>query len=345
VVRTTQVDDFDDRFSGDRGGEVGQDPADSVLDWTDRQTGPVNTASPAPGLSVRPLVASDARAVFELIAAQESHDIGTAEIELEDIESDWSRPSHDLATGSIGVFNGLSLVAYAETVGVDRYDAAALPSYRGRGIGTWLAQWIQARGRLRGAEVMGMPVPKGSDGDRLLASLGYFVRWTSWVLRLPAGRSVDPRPLPDGYALRLATPEDYEAVWTVIEDAFLEWSVRDRVPLADYAAQVWNRPGFEPWHLQVVTGAGGEIVGAINCWNTTTDGKLDTYVSKVAVARAHRNLGLAQVLLVGAFAAGRSRGATTGSLSTDSRTGALSLYEKVGMEPASTWLHRAIKLD
>jgi len=29
---------------------------------------------------------------------------------------------------------------------------------------------------------------------------------------------------------------------------------------------------------------------------------------------------------------------------TDSRTGALTLYEKVGMAPSSVWLHRAIKL-
>ena len=31
-------------------------------------------------------------------------------------------------------------------------------------------------------------------------------------------------------------------------------------------------------------------------------------------------------------------------LSTDSRTGALSLYEKVGMEVVAVWLHRSIAL-
>ena len=35
----------------------------------------------------------------------------------------------------------------------------------------------------------------------------------------------------------------------------------------------------------------------------------------------------------------------TSELSTDSRTGALGLYEKVGMKVTSTWVSRAIKLE
>jgi hypothetical protein len=49
-------------------------------------------------------------------------------------------------------------------------------------------------------------------------------------------------------------------------------------------------------------------------------------------------------MLVDAFAAARSHGATHSGLATDSRTGALSLYEKVGMRVTSTWLNRAIDL-
>ena len=37
-------------------------------------------------------------------------------------------------------------------------------------------------------------------------------------------------------------------------------------------------------------------------------------------------------------------GATVSELSTDSRTGALGLYEKVGMQVTSTWVNRAIDL-
>lgn len=45
-----------------------------------------------------------------------------------------------------------------------------------------------------------------------------------------------------------------------------------------------------------------------------------------------------------AFAEARQRDATRFELSTDSRTGALSLYEKVGMRVTSVWVNRAIDI-
>ncbi len=74
------------------------------------------------------------------------------------------------------------------------------------------------------------------------------------------------------------------------------------------------------------------------------DGKRETYVSAIAVHKDHRNRGLAQALLVAAFSSGREHGASSSCLSTDSRTGALSLYEKVGMVTDSVWVNRAIDL-
>jgi len=298
------------------------------------------------GLTCRPLVPSDSRAVYEVIAAQEKHDIGSIEIEEADLVGEWQRPSHDLTASSVGVFDDEgTMVAYAEYLGEERYDAAVRPSARGRGIGTALARWAQGLARSRGAKVLGMPVPEGSPSDRLLTELGYYVRWTSWVLKLPEGRTIAERPLPAGYALRVATEADYPAVWNTVEDAFLEWSARRRQSFEDCAAETWLRPGFEPWHLQVVTGPDGAVAGTVYCHNSPfEDGRLETFVSRLAVGREHRHRGLAQALLVAAFAAGREHGAVTSSLSTDSRTGALSLYEKVGMETTSVWLHRAIDL-
>ena len=52
-------------------------------------------------------------------------------------------------------------------------DVFVLSSHRGRGIGTHLAHWVQDLARSRGVAVLGMPVPEGSAGDRLLAALGY----------------------------------------------------------------------------------------------------------------------------------------------------------------------------
>ena len=292
------------------------------------------------GLVTRPLERTDARAVFELIAHQEQADTGTVEIEEADIVADWSRPSHDLAASSVGVFDGETLVAYGELMGADRCDAAVEPSYRGRGIGTWLAGWLREAARRRGSTVLGMPVPVGSPGDRLLDSLGYHVRWHSWVLRLPEGRVVSHRELPPGYAVREAVATEHRAVWTVLEDAFLEWSVRDREPFEDFAAAVLGRPGYQPWNMRVVTDASGAVVGAALVFVSG-----DTaYVARLGVRKDERNRGLAQALLVDGFAVAREHGATVSELSTDSRTGALGLYEKVGMVVTMTWVNRAVQI-
>lgn len=293
------------------------------------------------GLSERPLVMSDARAVVEVMAAQEAHDTGEVSIEEADILGDWGRPSYDVSAGTVGVLDGDRLVAYAEMMGADRGDAAVHPEYRGRGIGTALAHWMQAKAREAGSSVIGMPVPQGSPGDRLLAALGYQVRWESWVLRLPADAEVPPRDLPAGYAIRAATPTDHEACWTVVEDAFLEWSERERMPLEDWLATVVGRRGFEPWNLRVVTDPAGAVVGATQVF-LAGDSAAEGYVNKVATRRDQRGRGIAQAMLVDAFAVARGHGATTFGLDTDSRTGALGLYEKVGMVVAATWVNRAI---
>jgi GNAT superfamily N-acetyltransferase len=293
------------------------------------------------GLTSRVLTMDDAQSVYDVAAAQEQADIGKVEIEPADIISDWSRPSWDVATHTIGVFDGDRMVAYGEITGHDRGDAAVHPDYRRRGIGTAIAGWMQETAKALGGQGYGSPVPEGSPGDRLLEKLGYRVRWTSWVLDLPEGKEIEERRLPDAYAVRAAEPGEYPKVHEVIEDAFLEWSERDRQSYDDFEASVIGRPGFEPWNLRVVTDAAGEVVGT--AWVLLSPEPVtQAYVQFLAVRKDQRNQGLAQALLVDAFAQGRAHGALRSSLSTDSRTGALSLYQKVGMEVGDVWVNRAI---
>jgi ribosomal protein S18 acetylase RimI-like enzyme len=293
------------------------------------------------GLTSRVLTMDDARAVFEVAAAQEQADIGKVEIELADIVSDWSRPSWDVATHTIGVFDGERMIGYGEITSHDRGDAAVHPDYRRRGIGTALASWMRRTSQRLGGTGYGTPVPEGSAGDRLLAKLGYRIRHTSWVLALPEGKEIEERALPDGYAIRAARDDEYPAVHDVIEDAFLEWSVRERESYEDFHASVIGRPGFEPWNVRVVTDADGAVVGTALVI-MAGDPATEAYVERLAVRRDQRHRGLAQALLVDAFARGREHGATRSALSTDSRTGALSLYQKVGMEVGDVWVNRAI---
>ena len=290
------------------------------------------------GLDLRPLELADAGAVAALIAAQELHDVGEVVIEEADIVADWQRPSYDVHGSTVGVFAGDALVAYAEFSGPDRAFVAVDPHHRGRGLGTALAGWSQRRARERGSTVVGMPVPSGSAGERLLTQLGYRPRWTSWILRLPAGTEIEAQPLPPGHSIRSADSEaDRRAAWTLLEDAFLEWSTRPRQSYEDFAAQVWLRPGFQPWQLRIVVDGAGDAVAAAFLVMAADCG----YVERIATRRDRRNQGLARALLADVFRESRAHGATRSELSTDSRTGALGLYEKIGMEVTSTWVNLA----
>jgi mycothiol synthase len=296
------------------------------------------------GLTARPLTLADTGAVHRVVAAQEVADVGRVEVEEADLVADWQRPSFDLTTRTVGVLDGDLVVGYAELSGDDRADVAVHPDHRGRGVGTWLAGWVQDAARTRGATVVGNPVPAGSPGDRLLASLGYSVRWTSWILRLPEGASVPERAVPDGYVVREADPAEYPQVHDVLEDAFLEWSVRPREAYDDFVARVVDRPGFAPWNLRVVVDDQG-IVAAVAVLQVWDEGERpEASISRLATRRELRGRGLAQALMVDSFAVAREHGAEECGLNTDSRTGALGLYEKVGMTVTSTWVNRGIGL-
>jgi mycothiol synthase len=184
-------------------------------------------------------------------------------------------------------------------------------------------------------------VPVGSAAERLLTARGYSLGHTSWVLELPQGRRVAPRSLPAGYSLATGDSAERErGAHTVIQDAFDEWEGRVRDGYEDWAARTVRRPGAEPWQLRVVE-HGGSVVAASF---TTVDGQGAGYVHQLAVERSHRGQGIAQALLADAFGQAREHGATRSELSTDSRTGALDLYLKVGMQVAHTWVHLATDL-
>jgi GNAT superfamily N-acetyltransferase len=278
------------------------------------------------------------------MAAQESVDLDEVLIEEADIVGDWSRSSFDVEGSTIGVLDGDRLVAYGEVAAQGgRCDAAVDPAYRARGIGTAIARWMQDNARSRGITEIGMPVPVGSAGDRLLEALGYRVRWHSWGLALLEGARVPERPLPEGYAVRAAEPTEYAQVWQVQEHSFLEWSVRDLEPFESWREQILGRPGFEPWNLRVVVDPEGAV--AAMAWVQLSEGAGETaFIARLATRTDQRGRGLAQALLVDSFAAGAAHGATRSELSTDSRTGALALYEKVGMVVTSDWVNRGLVL-
>jgi ribosomal protein S18 acetylase RimI-like enzyme len=88
---------------------------------------------------------------------------------------------------------------------------------------------------------------------------------------------------------------------------------------------VTRRQGFQPEDL-VLAVAGGRIVGGAFLIDAD-----EIWIDKLAVDRRFRHRGIARALLQTAFVRSFDRGYGWTSLSTDSRTGALTLYERIGM--------------
>jgi mycothiol synthase len=306
---------------------------------------------PAP-YRCRPLRRDDARAVTQLMAVCELRDIGEVQIELEDVAGDWQRPSFDLATQSLGVFDeDDGLVAYAEVYQARRAEVYVLPEQRGRGIGSALMAWTWRVAADLGGTLVGQTVPeRAAEAMALFEANGYRRLWTSWILELPEGAQIAGNRLPDGVDIRPAVlGQDERKAYETVEAAFGEWPDRDPVSFEDWAAVVLQRRGFEAWQLLVAVerqaGAEGgpdaeQVVGVCFVIPSRDTG----WVQYLAVRRDRRGRGLARALLLRAFGEARARGMSKAELNTDTRTGALDLYLHVGMRVKATFVHWAKEL-
>jgi GNAT superfamily N-acetyltransferase len=283
-----------------------------------------------PGYLVRPHVPADVDAVTELLAAVEHDVIGEELVTRADMTALWGVDDFQPDRHSVGIYQDDRLVGsgqiYERAVEVNVH-----PSATGRGLGTWLRAWSERRAREIGRPAVGQTVPdRNRAAIRILREAGYRVGYTSWVLRIMhSGRPADPQP-PAGIRIRHFRPGDEQAAYQVIETAFNEWPGRSPASFAQWRATSIARDDFVPDDFllaEVPAEHGGEIVGAA----FLLDDRDEMWVHQLAVAREHRGQGIARALLQETFRRSFERGYTMSGLSTDSRTGALSLYEKIGM--------------
>ena len=288
------------------------------------------------GFTSRALTMADAGAAAELTRACERHFVGETFLDEADIVGMWSTPGIDLAADSIGVVDNGVLVAGAMVDDRHHLVVDVLPSHLGRGIGAELADWVEARARARGlAYGEQESAASDHDGATLLASRGYRRTHQAWVLRMEPDAELVRHDLPPDVTIGRFEETDARAVHAVIEDAFGEWEGRIRRSYDDWRVLMLDREGADPEHFRVAK-AGGDVVGAA----IVHDSDGTTWIPQLAVRADRRGEGIAQELLAQAFAAGRQRGCATGELSTSGLTGALGLYERLGMRVVAefqTW--------
>jgi mycothiol synthase len=291
------------------------------------------------GLTVRALTVDDVDDVVALANVCELHDVGYPMWEREDLTSDFRLPGVDPALDSVGLSDGSRLIGWAFLPSERNAWVDVHPDARGRGLGTWLRRWTERRAGERGAARVGQTInDRADDATQLLVDAGYTPRRTAWIVSMEhTERPPDP-VLPEGITLRHFRPGDEDEALGMFEDAFNGWDDRQPSTIAAWRAMTTERDGFSSQDL-VLAEHEGQVVGGAFLIDSD-----EIWVDKLAVRRDHRHRGIARALLQVAFQRGFDRGYTATTLSTDSDTGALTLYERVGMRVRESYTHRAIDL-
>lgn len=215
-------------------------------------------------------------------------------------------------------------------------DGYVHPELRGRGVGSLLIRLTEVRAHelCTSAEAGRVYLQNATiepDAAPLYAARGYAPVRRHWRMIMELD-SIPQPVVPDGVVIRnYVEPDERRAVHATFEAAFADhWESRPR-PFDEWSKRVFDRNGFDS-ELLWVAEADGELAGAIDADDSHVAGDWG-YIQMVGVLREHRRRGIAEALLLTAFAALRSRGETRVALGVDAQspTGATKLYEKVGM--------------
>jgi GNAT superfamily N-acetyltransferase len=288
------------------------------------------------GLTTRTLTFADAEAVAELIGACELEEDGFREVEAADLGALWRLLAPNLASRSVGVFDGDRIVAAGTVRGKDA-DVDVRPAARGGGIGAALLPWtwIQARAQAHDRTAQAISDAR-VDGIALLQTHGYASTWTGWSFRMPISGMTHPE-LPAGFDF---VDDDYNherdgrAGFDVINTAFNEWREKPDDDWLPWNTFIGRHALLAPWGSPLIVHA-GRIVGVSIAFDPGPG--QDAWIQQLAVERAHRGRGLGLALIQETFARFAVQGFSFGGLETDSRSGALSFYEHVGFDVRASW--------
>ncbi|MEU4608625.1 GNAT family N-acetyltransferase [Kribbella sp. NPDC023972] len=291
------------------------------------------------GFANRPATIDDAVAIYDLMAATEMRWHGRAEVVPDAVAADLQRPELDLTRDTLVVHapNG-DLAGWAWLHLGKRAQIDVHPAYQGLGIGTALLDWAEARSRAEGSEWLAQAVDDADEaGTGLLRSRGYEVLATNWLLERPIV-TPGPRTVPAGITLTPYDEARAHDVHELIEAAFSEFQQR-RKSYDEWARLTVERATFLP-AASTLAYAGDELIGAVVALDLadTNEG----YVEQLAVRADQRGKGVARAMLDDTCAEFHRLGRQNCILWTHSGTGALGMYERLGMRVRrSTTVYRA----
>jgi mycothiol synthase len=279
-------------------------------------------------MSVRPFVDDDAPAVAALISAEEGRLYG--------------RPGR--VTGA----DILMFMQYAKEAWVWEEDGrmVASASYgvhgkaaefrgvvvaKGRGLGTEIVERGEAFARAEGVRKIYAAAPEPDTAARsLLESRGYREVRRFYEMAIELTEEPPEPVLPAGLVVDELRDAEYEAFYEALNESFAEhWEWHPK-PYQEWIERRQGQHRDEHGPVWFVIRDGDELAGVTR---NDADVAGGGYVGAIGVRPAWRGKGLGKALLLRTFAEFWRRGTTRVTLDVDSQnaTGAVALYERVGM--------------
>jgi ribosomal protein S18 acetylase RimI-like enzyme len=300
------------------------------------------------GYAARRPCGDDLDEVVALSAAADMAVAGETCVSADDLRAEWGRPRFDLNRNAWLVVAGDGRVA-AHVWVFDAADHTAIdgqllvhPDHQWRGLEAPLLDWIERFAAVpAAAAAAGRRVTLGVWCDRrdrrgeLFRDAGFVHARSFLRLRTPLDSLPDDplayAPPPGLEVRRFARGRDERTAWETCQDAFAEHFRFSAEPFEEWWQSTFA--GVADTNLWFTAWDGDRMVGVVICYAEPYGG----YIDQLAVRRSWRRRGLGKLLLLTAFTALRERGCAEAILGVDAdnETGAVGLYESVGMRPSA----------
>jgi mycothiol synthase len=192
--------------------------------------------------------------------------------------------------------------------------------------------WAEAEAAARGVETVAY-FPAGHELERVVEARGYRLARSSYHMAIDLRAEPPPPPLPDGIGLRrYGEAQDAEILRAALNEAFADdWHWHDVSP-ANFREFYLRARGFDP-DLWLLAEDGAELAGFVLAYPERVGDEGFGWIGTLGVRKPWRRRGLGEALLRAAFRELYLRGRRRVGLGVDAEnvTGALRLYERVGM--------------
>ena len=298
------------------------------------------------GYSARPATTADFEQIYKLIHDYDVSVVGYSDFAMDDLRElfheEHFEPERDTR---LVVDDRDGAVAYTMLWGREphqRYAAFAVvhPDHLGRGLGRHLLSFLESRMPDHVVDDSGAILWNWVDledeaAQRIVEAAGFAEVRRHYTMLVDVAGSEPAADDPEGISIRTCTEEDAEVVHRLINETFAEHWGFTPISYETWRKQAYERTdtNLDMWFLAL---EGDEPVGVLVGRPMEDMG----WVADLGVRKRWRKRGIASALLKRSFADFKRRGLHKIGLGVDAsnETGAVRLYEQVGMKASRVYL-------